>query len=200
MTSIIVTATPGTGALFTIAAGLARGVKAGMVAAIGCTLGIVPHMVVALSGAAALLTHSPVAFNAVKWLGVIYLLYMAWGTWRQTGVFAPEEEGKPTPSMGKTIGSAILVNLLNPKLTLFFFVFLPLFVDPSAEGALGQMLILGAAFMAVTLAIFAVYGYCAAWLRKYVVGKPTVMRWIGRVFAITFVALAIMLAFTSQGQ
>lgn len=171
-----------------------------MVAAIGCTLGIVPHMVVALSGAAALLAHSPVAFNAVKWLGVVYLLYMAWGTWRQAGVFTPEEEGKPAPSMSKTIASAILVNLLNPKLTLFFFVFLPLFVDPSAEGALGQMLILGAAFMGVTLAIFAVYGYCAAWLRRYVVGKPVVMRWIGRVFAITFVALAAMLAFTSQGS
>lgn len=197
VTSIVVTATPGTGALFTIATGLNRGARPGIVAAVGCTLGIVPHMVLALPGAAAVLAASPFAFEVIKWLGVVYLLYMAWGTWRLTGVLAPEPEGRAT-STSRVIGSAVLVNLLNPKLTLFFFVFLPMFVDPSAEGAVVRMAGLGATFMAITLVIFATYGICAARLRRYVVGKPVVMRWTGRAFAVSFVALAVMLAFTRQ--
>lgn len=201
LTSIIVTATPGTGALFTIAAGLGRGVRAGLVAALGCTLGIVPHLTLALTGAAAVLAASTVAFEAIKWLGVTYLLYIAWGTWRQTGVLAPDAEadvpGK-TLSTRRVIGNAVLVNLLNPKLTVFFFVFLPMFTDTAAEGAVFRMAGLGAIFMVITLVIFAVYGACAAWLRRYVVGRPVVMRWIGRVFAVSFVVLSVMLAFTRQ--
>lgn len=201
LTSIVVTATPGTGALFTVAAGLSRGARAGLVAAAGCTLGIVPHMVLALSGAAAVLAASPVAFGVVKWLGVAYLLYMAWGTWRQSGVFASptdNDRGDAQPTALRTIGSAVLVNLLNPKLTVFFFVFLPMFVDPSEQGALVRMTVLGAVFMGITVAIFAVYGLCAAWLRQYVIGRPVVMRWINRVFAASFVALAVMLALAAR--
>lgn len=199
--SIVVTATPGTGALFTIAAGLARGTWAGLIAAVGCTLGIVPHLALALTGAAALLAASPVAFEMIKWLGVAYLLYMAWGMWRQAGVLAPEaDRARPgdSPSIGRVIGSAVLVNLLNPKLTIFFFVFLPMFVDPVVDGAVLRMAGLGLVFMAITLVIFAGYGVCAAWLRRYVIGRPTVMRWLGRGFAAMFVFLAAVLAFTHQ--
>lgn len=199
--SIVVTATPGTGALFTIAAGLARGTRASLVAAVGCTLGIVPHMALALTGAAAVLAASPVAFETIKWLGVAYLVYMAWGMWRQTGVLAPQaDEVAPgsSPSVGKVIGSAVLVNLLNPKLTIFFFVFLPMFVNTAADGAVLRMAGLGLVFMAITLVIFAAYGVCAAWLRRHVVGRPVVMKWLGRGFAVTFVLLAAMLAFTHQ--
>lgn len=199
--SVMVTATPGTGALFTIAAGLARGTGAGLVAAVGCTLGIVPHMALALTGAAAVLAASPVAFETMKWLGVAYLVYMAWGMWRQTGVLAPEADQATSggsPSVGRVIGSAVLVNLLNPKLTIFFFVFLPMFVNPATDGAVLRMAGLGLVFMAITLVIFASYGVGAAWLRRYVIGKPVVMRWLGRGFAVTFVLLAAMLAFTHQ--
>ncbi|WP_223881427.1 LysE family translocator [Nesterenkonia ebinurensis] len=201
MTSIVVTATPGTGALFTVAAGLTRGAHSGLVAAVGCTLGIVPHMVLALSGAAAVMAANPVAFGIVKWLGVAYLLYMGWGIWRQSGVFAlpSNEENEDTkPTVLRTIGSAVLVNLLNPKLTVFFFVFLPMFIDPNEPGAFAGMAGLGAVFMAITVAIFAVYGLCAAWVRQYVIGKPVVMHWISRAFAVSFVVLAGMLALTSQ--
>ncbi|MFT4009501.1 MAG: LysE family translocator [Nocardioidaceae bacterium] len=201
MTSIVVTATPGTGALFTVAAGMARGARAGLIAAAGCTLGIVPHMALALSGAAAVMTASPVAFGIVKWLGVAYLLYMGWGTWRQSSVLAAmtdEHQAETRPTALRTIGSAVLVNLLNPKLTVFFFVFLPMFVDPNESGALTRMAALGAVFMAITLAIFAGYGLGAAGLRRYVIGKPVVTRWINRVFAASFVTLAAVLAFTHQ--
>ena len=132
--SIVVTATPGTGALFTIAAGLGRGTRAGLVAALGCTLGIVPHLVLALTGAAAVIAASPVAFEAIKWLGVAYLLYMAWGTW--VSILAPDsgEESERSRSAARVISGAVLVNLLNPKLTVFFFVFLPMFVDTTRGG------------------------------------------------------------------
>lgn len=198
VTSVVVTATPGTGALFTIAAGIARGTRAGLIAALGCTLGIMPHMALALTGAAALLAAQPVAFEAIRWLGVAYLLYMAWGMWRETGVLAAPAENDPTtaPTAAKVIGSAILVNLLNPKLTLFFFVFLPMFVDPAADGAFGHMATLGLLFMAITLAIFAAYGVCAAWLRRRITGRPAVMRRLNLAFAATFVVLAGLLALT----
>lgn len=198
VTSIIVTATPGTGVVFTIAAGLTRGAKAGLVAALGCTLGIVPHLALALTGAAGVLAASRVAFEALRWLGVGYLLFMAWGTWRQSGVLAPEpnEDAERDPSTRRVIGNAILVNLLNPKLTLFFFVFLPLFVNAEADHAVVRMAGLGALFMAITLVIFALYGVCAGRLRQYVTGRPRVMRWIVRGFAASFAVLAGLLAFT----
>lgn len=183
--------------MFTIAAGLARGARAGVIAAVGCTLGIVPHMALALSGAAAVLAAGSVLFELIKWLGVAYLLYLAWGTWRQAGALAPESEGTAF-STGRTIGTAVMVNLLNPKLTLFFFVFLPMFVQPTATDALVRMAGLGVVFMAITLVIFAAYGLCAAWLRRYVIGKPVVMRGVGRVFAALFVVLAAVLAVTRQ--
>lgn len=170
VTSILVTASPGTGALFTIAAGLSRGARAGLVAALGCTLGIVPHLVLALTGAAAVLAASPVAFETVRWLGVAYLLYMAWGTWRHAGELADTDGSAADRSSAGVVRQAVLVNLLNPKLTVFFFVFLPLFVDPAADGAVARMIGLGGAFMAITLVIFAGYGIGAAWLRRYVVG------------------------------
>lgn len=195
VTAIIVTATPGTGALFTIAAGLARGARWGLIASAGCTVGIVPHLALALSGAAALLAASPLAFAAIKWLGVAYLLYLAWGSWRQSGAFTPEP-GDRAATVRRTISSAVMVNLLNPKLTLFFFVFLPLFVDPAADGALFELARLGVAFMAVTLLIFAGYGVAAARLRRHVIERPGVMRTIGRVFAGLFVLLAVLLALT----
>lgn len=195
---IVMTATPGTGALFTIAAGLSRGTRAALIAAVGCTLGIVPHLALALSGAAAVLAASPVAFETIKWLGVAYLLYMAWGIWREAGVSTPDAGAavEGAPSASSVIGRAVLVNLLNPKLTIFFFVFLPMFVNPAAEGAVTSMGVLGLAFMGITLVIFAGYGAAAAWLRRYVIGRSSVMLWINRGFAVTFVLLAGMLAIT----
>lgn len=197
VTSIIMTATPGTGALFTIAAGLARGARAGLVAALGCALGIIPHLVVALTGAAAVLVASPVAFEMITWLGVAYLLFMAWGMWRETGALAPVAgQGAigTSPSVARVIASAVLVNVLNPKLTIYFFIVLPMFTDPAADGAASQMVGLGVALMAITLTIFAIYGVCAAWVRQYVMDSPVVMRWIARGFATSFVAVAGMLA------
>ncbi|GAA1104244.1 LysE family translocator [Nocardiopsis metallicus] len=193
LTSVILTLTPGPGVVFTLAASLSRGAKAGVVAALACTLGIVPHMLLALTGAAAVLAASPAAFETIRWLGVAYLLYMAWGSWTGTGALTPSGGGE-APSYRATVTSALLVNLLNPKLSLFFFAFLPLFVDSNAPGALWRMALLSALFMAVTLVIFVGYGLCAALLSEHVVTRPAVMAVLGRVFAVSFVAMAAHLA------
>ncbi|MDQ3307221.1 MAG: LysE family translocator [Actinomycetota bacterium] len=196
LTSLIIAATPGTGVLYTLAAGLARGARGSVVAAVGCTLGIVPHMAAAITGAAALLHTSAVAFGVLKYLGVAYLLYMAWSTLKDKGALAVEEDAPS--SARKVITSAILINILNPKLTIFFFAFLPQFVSPQEPQGFLRMLELSAVFMLITLVVFVVYGVFAAAMREQVITRPRVLAWIRRVFAGSFVALGAKLAFTRQ--
>jgi threonine/homoserine/homoserine lactone efflux protein len=189
-------ATPGTGVLYTLAAGLARGARASVVAAFGCTLGIVPHMLAAITGLAALLHTSAVAFQTLKYLGVAYLLYMAWTTLRDRGPLTVDESAPP--SSRKVIVSGVLINLLNPKLTIFFFAFLPQFVSTKAAHASLEMVELSAVFMLVTFVIFAIYGVFAAAVREHVISRPRVLTWMRRVFGGAFVALAGRLAFTQR--
>jgi threonine/homoserine/homoserine lactone efflux protein len=141
VTSLVIVATPGTGALYTISAGVSGGARRSLIAAVGCTLGIVPHLAAAVTGTAAVLHASGVAFEVVKFLGVAYLLFMAWSTWRDHSLLTIEDQSEGKPAR-KVIGSAVLVNLLNPKLTLFFFAFLPQFIPGHAGGQLGAMLAL----------------------------------------------------------
>ncbi len=197
VTTLIIVATPGTGVLYILAAGLTRGARASLVAAVGCTLGIVPHMVAAITGLAALLHTSAVAFQTLKYLGVAYLLYMAWVTFRDKGTLAVEAESTPRPAR-TVILSGILVNILNPKLTIFFFAFLPQFVPANAPGALPRMLELSAVFMLLTFVVFAAYGVFAASVRQHVVSRPSVMTWMRRVFAGSFAALGARLAVTER--
>ena len=193
LTTLVVVITPGTGALFTIAAGLSRGARASLVAAFGCTLGIVPHMIAAITGLAAVLHTSALAFETIKWLGVAYLLYLAWQTWRDRSPLTVEETTSPRSAL-RVIWSAVLLNLLNPKLTVFFFAFLPQFVDTAAPGSVLHMLALSAVFMAVTLIVFALYGVFAAGVRRHVISRPRVVTWMRRTFAATYVLLAGRLA------
>src|SRR5215203_3871428 len=109
LTSLIVIISPGTGMLYTLAAGLSRGARASIVAAFGCTLGIVPHMAAAITGLAALLHASATAFQLLKYLGVAYLLYMAWSTLREKGALSVEEESAPR-SDRQVIVSGVLIN------------------------------------------------------------------------------------------
>ena len=128
ITSLIVIASPGIGVLFTLAAGLSRGARASLVAAFGCTLGIVPHMAAAIMGLAALLHTSALAFQILKYLGVAYLLYMAWSTLKERGALGWTRRSAPAPPT-QVIVSAILINILNPKLSIFFLAFLPQFMS-----------------------------------------------------------------------
>ncbi|MFI9413687.1 LysE family translocator [Nocardia gamkensis] len=199
LTTLVIVATPGTGVLFTLAAGLSRGVRAAVIAAFGCTLGTVPHLIAAITGLAALLNAGAVAFQTLKYLGVAYLVYMAWSTFRDKGALAvPERTGHTAPSVRKVITSAVLLNLLNPKLTIFFFAFLPQFVPSDAPNAVARMLELSGIFMLATFAVFAVYGACAAAVRDQVVDRPAVVTWTRRVFGASFLALAGRLAIQHQ--
>jgi threonine/homoserine/homoserine lactone efflux protein len=197
VTSLIVVATPGTGVLYTIAAGFSHGARASVIAAVGCTLGVIPHMVAAITGLAALLHTSAMAFQTLKYLGVAYLLYLAWSTLRDKGALAVEKKTTPR-SATKVIVSAILVNLLNPKLTIFFFAFLPQFVSTDEPNAFLRMVGLSTVFMVLTLVVFVGYGYFAAAIRNHVISRPRVVTWMRRVFAGTFAALGARLAFTDR--
>ena len=196
LTTLVVVATPGTGVLYTLAAGLARGARASVIAAFGCTLGVVPHMLAAITGLAALLHASGLAFQVLKYLGVAYLLFMAWSTLRDRSALAVEESA-PLPAL-KVIVSGVLINLLNPKLTLFFFAFLPQFVSPAEAHASLRMLGLGVVFMLVTFAVFAVYGIFAAAVRAQVISRPRVVTWMRRCFGGAFLALAGRLALADR--
>ncbi len=194
--ALIVVATPGTGALYTLAAGLGRGKRASVVAAFGCTLGIVPHMLAAITGLAALLHASALAFEMVKYAGVAYLLYMAWATWRERGALSlqPADSQAAARSDLQVTIEAVLINILNPKLSIFFLAFLPQFVQASDPTPLASMLSLSAVFMAMTFAVFALYGLCAAAMRDHVISRPAVMTWLRRSFAAAFVAMGLKLA------
>jgi threonine/homoserine/homoserine lactone efflux protein len=193
ITSLIVVASPGTGVLVTLAAGLSCGTRAAVVAALGCTLGIVPHMLAAVTGLAALLHTSALAFQVVKYAGVAYLLYMAWMTLREQGTLRVEPDPAPR-SNGQVIASAVLVNVLNPKLSIFFFAFLPQFVSLGEASPLLRMVELSLVFMAMTLAVFVVYGVLAASVRDHVIARPRILAWMRRAFAAAFVALGAKLA------
>jgi len=197
ITSLIVVASPGTGVLYTLAAGLSRGARASVIAAFGCTLGVAPHMVAAITGLAALLHGSAVAFQLLKYLGAAYLLYMAWNTMRERGALEVESDMAPR-SARQVVVSAILVNLLNPKLSMFFFAFLPQFVDADEISPFTRMLELSLVFMAMTLVVFVGYGVFAASVRGCVLSRPRVLAWMRRSFAAAFVALGAKLALAQR--
>jgi threonine/homoserine/homoserine lactone efflux protein len=197
LTSLVIVAMPGTGSLITISAGLSRGARASVVAATGCTLGIVPHLVAAVTGTAALLRASGVAFDVLRLAGVCYLAIMAIATWRDRSALVVEDN-QPARSPARVIGSAMLSNLLNPKLTVFFFAFLPQFVPPHASHQLERLLALSGVFMAMTFVVFVIYGVSAAAMRRRVIERPLVIQRVRRLFALSFVALGVRLATTSR--
>ena len=197
VTSLIVVVSPGIGVLYTLAAGLSRGSRASVVAAFGCTLGILPHMAAAITGLAALLHASALAFETLKYLGVAYLLYLAWATLRQKGALKVDKETEPR-STRQVITTAILINILNPKLSIFFFAFLPQFVAAGEAQPLTRMLEMSVVFMALTFFVFALYGMFAAAIRRHVISRPLVLTWMRRVFAGAFIALGVKLALADR--
>lgn len=197
ITSFIVVVSPGTGVVFTLATGLSRGARASVVAAFGCTLGIVPHMAAAILGLAALLHTSALAFQTFKYLGVAYLLYMAWDAWREHGALKVEKDSSHRSALQVTV-KAILINILNPKLSIFFLAFLPQFMRADEAAPLARMLELSTVFMLMTFVVFVGYGLFAARIRDHVISRPAVLTWMRRSFAAAFVALGAKLAFADR--
>ena len=197
LTSLIVVVSPGTGVLYTLAAALTRGSRASVAAAIGCTLGIVPHMAAAMLGLAAVLHASALAFAALKYCGVVYLLYMAWQALREQGALKVDTRLDARSDL-RVIVTGFLINILNPKLSIFFLAFLPQFIAAGEAHPLLRMLALSGVFMAMTFAVFVVYGLFAASVRDRIVTRPKVMTWLRRAFAGGFAALGVRLAFAER--
>ena len=197
LTSIIVILLPGTGVIYTLAWGLGGGMRASAAAALGCTFGIVPHILASVVGLAALLHASAVAFQIVKYLGVLYLLYMAWTVLRDQGPLQVSEKKTQAP-MPRIVAGGFLLNILNPKLSLFFLAFLPQFVPATAASATATMLFLAGIFMALTFIVFLGYGFFAAAARRYVLSTPRAMVWLRRCFAGAFGVLGLRLALADR--
>ncbi|NDL66037.1 LysE family translocator [Acerihabitans arboris] len=197
ITSFIVVISPGTGAIYTIATGLSKGVKVSFIAAVGCTLGIIPHMVAVVTGLATIFHTSAVAFEFIKFLGIIWLLYMAWGIQRQSGPLQVENAGEIRAPL-KIVAHAILINLLNPKLSLFFLAFLPQFIRADTAFPAHEMLMLSGVFMLMTLLVFTCYGAFSAFMRGHILSRPRVLKGLRACIAVGFIGLAIKLILTRR--
>ncbi len=197
LTSIVVILLPGTGVLYTLAIGVGRGFRPSIAAAFGCTLGILPAAIAGIVGLAAIFHTSALAFQVVKFAGVAYLFYMAWSILRDGGAL-DFSENRAVTSTGKTILAGMLLNVLNPKLSLFFLAFLPQFVPLNSPDATPTLILLAATFMLLTFVIFVIYGACASLARDYIISRPAVMKWLRRSFAATFVFLGFKLALSNK--
>ncbi|WP_135505897.1 LysE family translocator [Roseovarius aestuariivivens] len=193
LTALVVVIAPGTGVIYTLAIGLGRGRRASLWAALGCTIGIVPHLLAATLGLAALLHTSALLFQAVKIAGVLYLLWLAWQALQTDGALSLRPD--PSPEAGIRIARrGALINILNPKLSLFFLALLPPFLSGDPATATAEMIGLGSIFMALTFVVFALYGAFAAAARDRLLASRRAMRWLSRGFAAVFAGLAARLA------
>jgi threonine/homoserine/homoserine lactone efflux protein len=197
ITSLIVVLIPGTGVVFTVSTGLTQGRRASVFASLGCTLGIVPHLLATVLGLAAVMHTSAVAFQVLKVAGVAYLFYLAVATWRDRSAFAVDDNQGGAGALDLVV-KAFLLNILNPKLTIFFLAFLPQFVEPGSNSPLLQLLGLSAVFMAMTFCVFIVYGLLAHAFRKAVIESPRVQAWLRRGFAGAFAGLGAQLALSER--
>ncbi len=197
LTSLVVVLLPGTGVIYTIAIGIGRGFKPSVAAAVGCTFGIVPAAAASILGIAAIFHTSALAFQLIKYLGVAYLLFMAWNILRDEGLMELNES-TTEKSYFRTALDGTLLNVLNPKLSLFFLAFLPQFVPIEYAGSISYLAYLASTFMFMTLLVFVVYGAFAAHTRKYIIDSPGMMCWIKRLFAGTFAFLGLKLALADR--
>lgn len=197
ITSLIVVLIPGTGVIFTISTGIMQGRKASVIASIGCTAGIVPHLLATILGLAAVMHTSAVAFQILKFAGVIYLFYLALVTWTDKTAFTIDDSSSENSSISIMI-KAFFLNILNPKLTIFFLAFLPQFIKPAATSSLIQMFILSSVFMVMTFVVFVIYGFLAHSFRKVVIESSRVQNFLRRSFATAFIGLGANLALSDR--
>lgn len=193
LTALVVVIAPGTGVLYTLALGLGQGRRAAIWAATGCTFGIVPHLLAATLGLAAILHTSALLFSIVKFAGVAYLLYLAWQSLSSGGTLAVTSQTRREDGW-RIARRGALINILNPKLSIFFLALLPPFLSGNPDTVTLEMVVMGSIFMGLTFVVFALYGVFAAWARVWVLGSERVLRWLNRTFAALFVALAGRLA------
>ena len=197
LASLIVVLIPGTGVVYTITTGLTLKWRASLAAAVGCTLGIVPHILASILGLSAVMNMSAQVFSLLKWAGALYLLYLAWNMWREAGSLEITKKSAETSFM-KIILKAIAINLLNPKLTIFFFAFLPLFVSRNSTSPTVEMILLSAVFMGLTLIVFAVYGILASGISAYLMNSARAVKRLQQAFALILAGFAVKMALSEK--
>lgn len=196
LTSLVVVLIPGTGVIYTVSTGITRGRTASIYASLGCTAGIVPHLLATVLGLAAIMHASALAFQTLRYAGVIYLFYIAWATWKDRSAFALDDAQQQSSALS-LVCRGVLLNILNPKLTIFFLAFLPQFVTPGAS-PLPQLLLLSGVFMAMTFTVFVLYGLLAHQFRRVVIESARIQSWLRRSFAAAFAGLGIHLALSER--
>lgn len=190
LTAFVVCLAPGIGVVYTLSTTLGQGFRAGLWAALGCTIATLVHLGVAMAGLAAVLHTSAVLFQTLKYAGVAYLLWMAWGTLKGSGGL--QVEAAAPQRISRLVSRGIMLNLLNPKLPMFFIAFLPQFMAPTdGTAVMGE---LGVTFAALTFVTFLGYAALAASGREAVLSRPAVTAWMRRAFAASFAALGLRLA------
>lgn len=198
LTSLVVVLIPGTGVIYTVATGLFVGKRASLFAALGCTLGIIPALLASAFGLAAIFHTSAMAFQVVKYLGAAYLFYLAWQMWRAASPLSVSEQ-QSNSKYSSLITKGFLLNILNPKLSIFFLAFLPQFIPNASQNVLANMLSLGVVFMLMTFAVFIVYGFLSGTFSAVIVRSQKASIMIQKIFATSFAGLGLKLAFTEQG-
>ena len=196
--ALIVVLIPGTGVVYTITTGLVCGRRESIAAAFGCTLGILPAIFAAVAGLAAVLHASALVYEVVKFCGVGYLLFLAWQTIKESGPLQISANAPRVSDYYSIARTGCLINVLNPKLSVFFLAFLPQFVDADGAAAVTQMLLLGAVFMAMTFVVFVVYGIFAALIGERIFRSERVLTWMRRSVALVFVGFGLRLALTGR--
>ena len=197
LASLVVVLIPGTGVIYTITTGLTLKWRASIAAAIGCTLGIVPHILASILGLSALLNMSAQVFSALKIAGAMYLLYLAWNMWREAGTLEINQKSIGS-SVTQIVIKAIAINLLNPKLTIFFFAFLPLFVSKDSASPTLEMIVLSAVFMGMTFLVFALYGILASGISAYLINSSRAVKRLQQAFAAVLALFAVKLALSEE--
>lgn len=180
--------TPGADMMFTIASGMRGGAATGMAAAGGIGLGVLGHVVIAAAGLAVLLLTYPVAYDALRFAGAAYLLWLAWQSWNDT---TPPEQRQGRREIGRAFGRGFLTNILNPKVGLFVLAFLPQFTDPALGPVWQQILLLGALLTVGQLIVYSAIGGFAGVLSAKI---KRASGWMGKLSAIVFGGLAVRLA------
>src|SRR5215210_4938982 len=197
LTSLVVVLIPGTGVIYTVSSSVGGG-RRGLFAAVGCTLGIVPHMLAAMLGLSGIMQAGSVVFEVVRWAGVAYLVFMGFSMIREAGALPLENGNAPVDSAGLIVRRGMLLNVLNPKLTLFFFAFLPQFLDASPGLLDARLMWLGGVFMLLTLAVFAVYALASVAARDLILAAPVTRRWVERALGAFLIGFAARLALTDR--
>jgi threonine/homoserine/homoserine lactone efflux protein len=197
--ALIVIAAPGPDSLNSLAIGIARGRREGVAYALGVGVGCLTHTVWAMLGISAIVAASATLFNAIKWIGVAYLVWLGVQSLRSNGSIAAMGNVPQRGNAAQRFRQGVLTNALNPKVMLFFLAFLPQFVDPQRGAAvIWQLGLMGLTFTVITALAYSALAWSAGSVGARLVKQPRIALWLERATGIVFIAMAARLAYAER--